>query len=178
MNWQLDQTKKTQRSPAGDRTRVFRLPVGRSKMSVHICRIEKERSLMSWNGPDRNEFSICRLILIRFLTGYPYSKIKNLVTLVESQQKKLFLRAYGNQIEWHNSRCHGDSIAQLKVMEARKRVQIKKCYQDAIKRNKKPKFPQQTTFQTLFTEKAQKRPVLVVFCMKTKNMRQLWTLLW
>ena len=30
VNWQLDQTKKTQRSPAGDRTRVFRLPVGRS----------------------------------------------------------------------------------------------------------------------------------------------------
>ena len=30
MNWQLDQTKKTQRSLAGDRTQVFRLPVGRS----------------------------------------------------------------------------------------------------------------------------------------------------
>ena len=30
VNWQLDQTKKTQRSPVGDRTRVFRLPVGRS----------------------------------------------------------------------------------------------------------------------------------------------------
>ena len=30
VNWQLDQTKNTQRSPAGDRTRVFRLPVGRS----------------------------------------------------------------------------------------------------------------------------------------------------
>ena len=28
VNWQLDQTKKTQRSPSGDRTRVFRLPVG------------------------------------------------------------------------------------------------------------------------------------------------------
>ena len=28
VNWKLDQTKKTQRSPAGDRTRVFRLPVG------------------------------------------------------------------------------------------------------------------------------------------------------
>ena len=28
VNWQLDQMKKTQRSPAGDRTRVFRLPVG------------------------------------------------------------------------------------------------------------------------------------------------------
>ena len=30
VNWQLDQTEKTQCSPAGDRTWVFRLPVGRS----------------------------------------------------------------------------------------------------------------------------------------------------
>ena len=60
VNWQLDQTKKTQRSPAGDRTRVFR---------VHICRIEKERSLIRWNGPDRNEFSIwlCCLVKMDFL---------------------------------------------------------------------------------------------------------------
>ena len=28
-------------------------------LSVHICRIEKERSLIRWNGPDRNDFSIC-----------------------------------------------------------------------------------------------------------------------
>ena len=32
VSWQLEQTKKTQRSPAADRTRVFRLPVGRSNV--------------------------------------------------------------------------------------------------------------------------------------------------
>ena len=26
------------------------------QLSLHICRIEKERSLIRWNGPDRNEF--------------------------------------------------------------------------------------------------------------------------
>ena len=26
------------------------------QLSVHICRIEKERSLIRWNGPDRHEF--------------------------------------------------------------------------------------------------------------------------
>ena len=36
VNWQLDQTKKTQRSPAGDRTRVFRLPVGRSNHKKEV----------------------------------------------------------------------------------------------------------------------------------------------
>ena len=41
------------------------------------------------------------------------------------------------------------------------------CHQDVIKRTIKPKFPQQTTFGTLFVEIAQKRRVLVSFCMKT-----------
>ena len=45
------------RSPAGLRC-VFRL----IQLSVHICRIEKERSLIRWNGPDRNEFSIWTII--------------------------------------------------------------------------------------------------------------------
>ena len=42
------------RSPAGLRCVFFRL----IQLSVHICRIEKERSLIRWNGPNRNEFSI------------------------------------------------------------------------------------------------------------------------
>ena len=28
------------------------------QLSVHICRIEKERSLIRWNGLDRNEFRL------------------------------------------------------------------------------------------------------------------------
>ena len=41
--------------PGGAALCFFRL----IQLSVHICRIEKkERSLIRWNGPDRNEFSI------------------------------------------------------------------------------------------------------------------------
>ena len=44
-------------------------------------------------------------------------------------------RLMKNQIEWHHSRCHGDSIAHFKVVEARKRVLNENCHQDAILRN-------------------------------------------
>ena len=71
------------------------------------------------------------------------------------------------QIEWHYSWCHGDSIVQFKVIEARKRVRNKNFHQDAIKWNIKPTFPQQTPFWTLFMEIANNSEFWGAFRMKS-----------
>ena len=43
-------------------------------------------------------------------------------------------------------------LVQFEVVQARKRVWIENYHQDAITRNVKPKFPQQSIVGTLFTE--------------------------
>ena len=57
-----------------------------------------------------------------------------------------------NQFELHLSSCHGDSIVQIKGVEARKIVRNENCHQNTIKGKAKPKFPIQTPFRTLFME--------------------------
>ena len=109
-------------------------------------------------------------IAFRFLTGNPYSKIKNLVPLAESQEKKLFLKAYKKGLSDTILRAIGVSIAQFKVVEVRKRVRNENCHQDTIRRNIKPKFPQKTTFGTLLMEIAKKTLSSVSVCMKTAEM--------
>ena len=45
----------------------------------------------------------------------------------------------------------------VRSLKHEKECETKNCHQDAIKRNMKPKFRQQTTFGTLFMEMAKKR---------------------
>ena len=49
------------------------------QLSVHICRMEKERSLTIWNGPDRNEF---RFGLLTKRNGEDYKHWTNFFAIV------------------------------------------------------------------------------------------------
>ena len=70
--------------------------------------------------------------------------------LLKVNKTNIFWKLMKNQIEWHHYRCHEDSIARFKVVEARKRVRNENCHQDAILRNIQPKFSQQTTVRPFF----------------------------
>ena len=102
--------------------------------------------------------------------GIHIQKWKSMCPLLKVNQGNFFMKAYKNQIEWHHSCCHGDSIAQFKVVEA----------QISAKRKLSPgrhqaKYQAQifTTdyIRTLSMELAKTHRVLVSFCMKTAEMR-------
>ena len=63
----------------------------------------------------------------------PFKNQKTVFPLVNVNKSNFFWKHMKNQIKWQDSRCHGDSIAQFKVVEAWKRVRNENCHQDDIK---------------------------------------------
>ena len=100
-----------------------------------------------------NHLRVLRLfIAFPFLTGNPFSKIKSLFPLL----KKMKL----NDIIL---------VANLRSWSMEKSVK-KNCHKNAFKRNIRPKFPQQSTFRSLFMEKAKKTSSFGELFMKTAEM--------